>query len=58
MKDRFYYEENGERKVMLWSAALLFNLRTRLVGLNQILSTYMPNMSFEENFFLRETVGF
>lgn len=58
MKDRFIYEENGERKVVLWATVLLFNIRSRLVGLNQIQSTYMPHLSVEANFFLRDTFGF
>lgn len=49
MKDRLYYEERGERKIILMSTVLLFNLRTRLVGLNQLLTTYMPCMSPEAN---------
>ncbi|ETL37782.1 hypothetical protein L916_10576, partial [Phytophthora nicotianae] len=39
LKDRLKYEERGERKCILLSIVLLFNLRTRLVGLIQILST-------------------
>ena len=57
LKDRFIYEERGERKLMLWATVLMFNLRTRLVGLNQILSTYMPNFSIEANMFMRNEFG-
>lgn len=57
LKDRFIYETNGERKVMLWVAVLLFNFRTRLVGLNQILSTYMPQMSAEANTYIASVTG-
>ena len=53
-KDRFPYEERGERKVMLIVLVLLFNLRTRLVGINQLLSTFMPHLSVEANRFLRQ----
>lgn len=53
LKDWFIYEERGGKKLMLWSAVLLFNLRARLVGLNQILSTYMPNFGAETNLFIR-----
>lgn len=52
-KDRFYYEQLGERKIILNAAALLFNYRTRLVGLNQLQSTFMPHLSVEANLFLR-----
>lgn len=47
LKDRFLYESNGERKVMMQFSVLLFNCRTRLVGLNQILSTFMPHLGAE-----------
>ncbi|ETN12832.1 hypothetical protein PPTG_08869 [Phytophthora nicotianae INRA-310] len=40
LKYRLKYEERGEQKCILLSIVLLFNLLTRLVGLNQILSTF------------------
>ena len=46
VKDRMIYEQRGERKVILQMIMLLFNYRTRLVGLNQILTTYMPSTAF------------
>ena len=54
MKDRFSYEERGERKIMLTLTVLLFNLRTRLVGMNQILSTFMPHLNVEANHMILE----
>lgn len=57
LKDRLTYEERGERKLILWCVVLMFNLRTRLVGLNQILSTFMPELGAEANFFLRGELG-
>lgn len=42
IKDQFFYEERGERKLMMWLTVLLLNLCTRLVGMNQIGMTYMP----------------
>ena len=54
IKDRFVYEERGERKAVLLSMVLLYNLRSRLVGINQILHTYMPHLSVEANHFLLE----
>ena len=56
LKDRFINEENGERKVILLTAVLLFNLWTRLVGINQILSTVMPHLSVEANYFLSQDI--
>jgi len=40
LKGRLQNEENGERKCIRYSFVLLFNLRSNLVGLNQILSTF------------------
>ena len=54
MKDRFVYEENGEQRLVLLCTVHLFNLRTRLVGINQILTTYMPHLSSEANLFIRQ----
>lgn len=57
IKDRFLFEKLGERKLMPWCTFLLFNLQTRLVGLNQILSTFMPHLSAEVNIFLQRELG-
>ena len=42
LKERFIYEEHGERKVIMKSMLLLYNLRARKVGINQIRNTYLP----------------
>ena len=49
LKDRILYEQRGERKLILLSIVKIFSLRSRLVGFNQILSSYMPHMSIEAN---------
>ena len=54
IKDRFVYEERGERKAVLLCMVLLYNLRSRLVGINKILHTYVPHLSVEANHFLLE----
>lgn len=54
LKDRFVYEERGERKAVLTCMVLLYNLRSRLVGINQILHSYMPHLSVEANHLLIE----
>jgi len=46
-KDRMVYEERGERRLILLSYVLVFNFRTSLVGLNQLLHTYTPHLSPE-----------
>lgn len=47
LKDEFGYDENGLRKIMLLCSVHLFNMRARMVGINQILSVYMPQLKFE-----------
>lgn len=49
LKDRFVYEENGERQRVLHSMFLLYNLRTRMVGINQIRNFYMPYLRMNGN---------
>jgi hypothetical protein len=41
LKDRFVYEERGERRIVLKMMVLLYNMWARMVGINQILNTYM-----------------
>ena len=49
LKDRLSYEDRGERKLILLSTVWLFNIRARRVGINQILSSYMPHLGPEAN---------
>ena len=42
LKERFVYEERGERRIILKCIVLLHNLRSRMVGINQLQSVYMP----------------
>ena len=42
VKDKFQYEEGGERKLMLKMMLQLFNYRANKVDINQIQNTYMP----------------
>lgn len=48
-KDPLPYEESGERKLILLTVVLVSNLGADLAGINQILSTYMPQCSAETN---------
>jgi hypothetical protein len=50
LKNRFIYEERGERKHMLKCIVHLYNFRARRVGLNQITNVYMPELSKDANF--------
>lgn len=52
LKDRFIYEEKGERELALHSMLLLYNLRTRMVGINQIHNYYMPYLATEGNVYM------
>ncbi len=49
LKDRILYEERGERKLLLLSLFLIYNIRTRMVGINQILNVYMPYLNRNAN---------
>ena len=52
IKDRFLYEEYGERKIILKMMILIYNLRARKVGINQIRSVYMPDLIHNANEYL------
>ena len=49
IKDRISLELRGQRKLMMKLMVLLYNLRTRRVGINQILNVYMPSLSEDVN---------
>ena len=49
LKDRFYYEERGERRVVIEMIVRLHNIRAKLVGISQIKSTFMPNLDMSAN---------
>ena len=47
--DKIKYEENGERKKILSLCFLIYNLRARKVGINQIKNFYMPALEVNVN---------
>jgi hypothetical protein len=49
IKDRMKFEERGERKVTLTVMISLYNLRARLVGLNQLKSFYVAALYRDAN---------
>ena len=49
LKDRFIYEENGERRIMMKVWLHLCNLRARRVGINQIRSMDLPALEVNVN---------
>ncbi len=42
MCDKFPFETKGERRIAIKMMVLLYNLRARLVGINQIKNVFMP----------------
>ena len=53
LKDPIYYEENGERRVILNLMVLLYNFQCSRVGHNMILSSFMHN---KKNYYGRTRV--
>ncbi len=49
IKDRFIYEERGEQRIVLKMFVLLYNMRARMVGINQIRNTYMRHLNHNAN---------
>ena len=50
VKDRFVYEERGERRIVLkMFVLLLYNMRARMIGINQIRNTYMSHLERDAN---------
>jgi hypothetical protein len=47
IKDQLQWEDFGERKIILTLIALLYNFHSQRTGINQLLNTYMPNLSIE-----------
>ncbi len=49
VKDRFVYEERGERRICLKMLVLLYNMCVRIVSINQIRNTYMKHLTRNAN---------
>ncbi len=49
IKDRIALEYRGQRKLTMKFLILLYNLRARKVGINQILNVYMPSLNENVN---------
>ena len=39
----------GERRIVLKMFVLLYNMRARMIGINQIRTTYMPHLERDAN---------
>ncbi len=49
IKDRMKFEERGEWKVTLTMMVLLYNLRAKMVGINQLNSFYAGPLDRDAN---------
>ena len=49
LKDRFIYEERGERRIVLKMFVLLYNMQAQMVGIDQIRNVYMSNLERDAN---------
>ena len=49
LRDPIDYEYFGVRRIMMKMMILLYNLRTRRVGINQIRNVYMPFLGQDVN---------
>ncbi len=49
IKDHIALEYRGQRKLTMKLLILLYNLRARKVGINQILNVYMPSLNENVN---------
>jgi hypothetical protein len=53
LKEHLIYEEHGERRLIIKSMILIYNLRARKVGINQIRNVYLPSLERNANQQLR-----
>ncbi len=49
LKGTMLYKEHGERKIIFNCLFHLYNLRARLVGINQITNVYLPALENDAN---------
>ena len=45
----FVYEDKGERHILMKMVCLLYNLRARTVGINQIKNVFMRHLDVNAN---------
>jgi hypothetical protein len=51
--DKFVYETQGERRIICKTMILLYNLRARRVGINQIRNFYLANLNQPADMFIQ-----
>ena len=49
LKDTFVYKDTSERRVLMKMVCLLYNLRVRTVGINQIKNVFMKHLNEDAN---------
>jgi hypothetical protein len=49
IKDQFVYKERGEWRICLKMLILIYNMRARMVGINQIWNMYMKHLDQNAN---------
>jgi hypothetical protein len=49
LKDTLVYEDTGEHRILMKMVYLLYNLRTRSVGINQIKNVFMKHLNEDAN---------
>jgi len=49
LKDTFVYEDTDERRILMKMLCLLYNLRVRSVGINQIKNVFMKQLEEDAN---------
>jgi hypothetical protein len=49
LKDTFVYEDTGERRILMKMVCLLYNLRARTVGINQIKNVFIRHLDANAN---------
>jgi hypothetical protein len=49
LKDMLVYEDTGERRILMKMVCLLYNLRARTVGINQIKNVFMTHLDVNAN---------
>jgi hypothetical protein len=49
LKDTFVYEDTGEHRILMKMVCLLYNLRARTIGINQIKNVFMSHLNVDAN---------
>ena len=49
LKDTFVYKDTGEHRILMKMLCLLYNLRARSVGINQIKNVFMKQLEEDAN---------